>query len=62
FGKLDVARKLFDIMPVRDYISWNAIIGSYASWGLLEEAEWLFRRMQKEDGIEMNVITLEPLC
>ncbi|KAL5098735.1 hypothetical protein RYX36_003062 [Vicia faba] len=55
FGKLDVARHLFDNMPVRDDVSWNTMISCYASRGLWEEAFRLFGRMQ-EEGIEMNVI------
>ncbi|CAL5187459.1 unnamed protein product [Lathyrus oleraceus] len=55
FGKLDVARHLFDNMLVRDDVSWNTIISCYASRGMWEEAFRLFGRMQ-EEGIEMNVI------
>lgn len=55
FGKLEVARRLFDNMPARDDISWNTIISCYTSRGVWEEAFYLFGRMQKE-GIEMNVI------
>ncbi|CAK8539272.1 unnamed protein product [Lathyrus sativus] len=55
FGKLDVARHLFDNMSVRDDVSWNTIISCYASRGMWEEAFRLFGRMQ-EEGIEMNVI------
>jgi pentatricopeptide repeat protein len=55
FGKLEVARQLFDIMPVRDDVSWNTIISCYANRGLWEEAFKLFGRMLGE-GIEMNVI------
>ncbi|KAI5440581.1 hypothetical protein KIW84_010167 [Lathyrus oleraceus] len=31
FGKLDVARHLFDNMSVKDDVSWNTIISCYAS-------------------------------
>ncbi|CAJ2650796.1 unnamed protein product [Trifolium pratense] len=64
FGKLEVARQLFDNMPVRDDVSWNTIISCYANRGLWDEALWLFGRMQKE-GIEMNVIiwnTIAGVC
>ncbi|KAK7263079.1 hypothetical protein RJT34_30663 [Clitoria ternatea] len=55
FGKLEVARQLFDNMSARDVVSWNTIISCYASRGMWEEAFQLFGRMQ-EEGMEMNVI------
>ncbi|XP_061366149.1 pentatricopeptide repeat-containing protein At1g71490 [Gastrolobium bilobum] len=55
FGKLEVARHLFDNMPARDAVSWNTIISCYASRGMWEEAFQLFRSMQ-EEGIEMDII------
>nr|KYP52661.1 Pentatricopeptide repeat-containing protein At1g71490 family [Cajanus cajan] len=36
FGKLEVARHLFDKMPTRDAVSWNTIISCYASRGALK--------------------------
>ncbi|KAK7389358.1 hypothetical protein VNO78_24300 [Psophocarpus tetragonolobus] len=55
FGKLDIARHLFDNMPSRDAVSWNTIISCYASRGMWKEAFQLFGSMQ-EEGVEMNVI------
>uniref|UniRef100_A0A0R0LFR6 Pentatricopeptide repeat-containing protein n=1 Tax=Glycine max TaxID=3847 RepID=A0A0R0LFR6_SOYBN len=55
FGKLEVARHLFDNMPRRDSVSWNTIIRCYASRGMWKEAFQLFGSMQ-EEGVEMNVI------
>ncbi|XP_014496150.1 pentatricopeptide repeat-containing protein At1g71490-like [Vigna radiata var. radiata] len=55
FGNLEVARDLFDNMPVRDAVSWNTIISCYASRGMWEEAFQLFGSMQ-EEGVEGNVI------
>ncbi|RDX95850.1 Pentatricopeptide repeat-containing protein, partial [Mucuna pruriens] len=55
FGKLEVARHLFDKMPSRDAVSWNTIISCYASRGMWKEAFQLFGSMQ-EEGVEMNVI------
>lgn len=55
FGKLEVARELFDIMPARDDVSWNTMISCYASRGLWDEAFRLFGCM-REAGIERNVI------
>nr|XP_004493630.1 pentatricopeptide repeat-containing protein At1g71490-like [Cicer arietinum]XP_012569254.1 pentatricopeptide repeat-containing protein At1g71490-like [Cicer arietinum] len=55
FGKLDVARHLFDNLAVRNNVSWYIIISCYASRGMWEEAFRLFGRMQ-EEGVEMNII------
>ncbi|KAG4981734.1 hypothetical protein GLYMA_10G012200v4 [Glycine max] len=55
FGKLEIARHLFDNMPRRDSVSWNTIISCYASRGIWKEAFQLFGSMQ-EEGVEMNVI------
>lgn len=54
-GDLNVARKLFDEMPVRDEISWNSIISGYASQGMWREAFELFNHMQNQN-VEVNVI------
>ncbi|KAL8225860.1 hypothetical protein R6Q57_018417 [Mikania cordata] len=54
-GDLNVARKLFDEMPVRDCISWNSIISAYASKSMWREAFELFDCMQNEN-VEVNMI------
>lgn len=41
-GRVDDARKLFDVMPDRDECSWNTMIGAYANSGRLNEARKLF--------------------
>ncbi|XP_017980717.1 PREDICTED: pentatricopeptide repeat-containing protein At1g71490 [Theobroma cacao] len=56
FGQVDVARDLFNKMPERDDISWNAMINCYASKGMWGEAFKLFDCMRAED-IELNFIT-----
>lgn len=52
---MNVARKVFDEMPVRDGISWNSIISGYATMGMWREAFELFDRMQNEN-VEVNII------
>lgn len=47
-GSLDDARDVFDSMPHRDVISWNAIISGYAQMQLGEEALQLYSRMKQE--------------
>ncbi|KAI3807092.1 hypothetical protein L1987_23014 [Smallanthus sonchifolius] len=55
YGDLNVARKLFDEMPVRDCISWNSIISAYALKSMWREAFELFDRMRGEN-VEVNMI------
>ncbi|ESQ34505.1 hypothetical protein EUTSA_v10009874mg [Eutrema salsugineum] len=56
FGKVDIARKLFDGMSERDAVSWNTVINCYASPGKWEEALKLFDRMGLS-GVEASVVT-----
>ncbi|KAG1338092.1 putative pentatricopeptide repeat-containing protein [Cocos nucifera] len=48
-GRLDEAQRLFDEMPVRNVVSWTAIISGYMSEGRLEEALDMFRRSLEMD-------------
>ncbi|KAI4330861.1 hypothetical protein MLD38_029106 [Melastoma candidum] len=48
----DVARELFEEMPVKDLVSWNSVIIGYLRRDDLDEAREMFERM-----IERNVIT-----
>lgn len=61
FGEVEVARRLFDRMPTRDSVSWNTMIGIYASRGMWEEAFHLFERL-REEGIEMSIITWNTIA
>ncbi|XP_010534128.1 PREDICTED: pentatricopeptide repeat-containing protein At1g71490 [Tarenaya hassleriana] len=56
FGKVNIARMLFDKMPERDAVSWNAIISCYASEGMWAKASELFDEMRFSVA-EVNVIT-----
>ncbi|XXG89223.1 hypothetical protein AAC387_Pa12g1277 [Persea americana] len=55
-GFIDCACKLFEEMPKKDVLAWNAMIGSLAMHGLGEEALALFSRMDLA-GIVPNEIT-----
>ncbi|PKU70883.1 Pentatricopeptide repeat-containing protein [Dendrobium catenatum] len=45
FGDLNAARKIFDEMPERNTVSWNAMIAGYARSGDVESATSLFNQM-----------------
>ncbi|KAK8930840.1 putative pentatricopeptide repeat-containing protein [Platanthera zijinensis] len=45
-GEIDAARKLFDDIPHRDDIAWNAMIAGYSHVGRSKEALELFSSMQ----------------
>ncbi|KAL9230552.1 hypothetical protein vseg_005890 [Gypsophila vaccaria] len=60
-GRTDRARKLFDEMPERDVVSWNAMIGGLSKEGDFWEGVGFFRRMQSGvggRGIVPNSVTL----
>ncbi|KAL2500735.1 Pentatricopeptide repeat-containing protein [Forsythia ovata] len=42
-----MARELFDRIPIRDVVSWNAMISGYAQIGQFDEALSLFQEMRK---------------
>ncbi|XP_010267060.1 PREDICTED: pentatricopeptide repeat-containing protein At4g02750-like [Nelumbo nucifera] len=53
-GKIEAARELFDKMPERDVVSWNAIITGYWQNGLFEESKRLFQLMPKRNVVSWN--------
>uniref|UniRef100_A0A9I9D2K4 DYW domain-containing protein n=1 Tax=Cucumis melo TaxID=3656 RepID=A0A9I9D2K4_CUCME len=56
-GDIGFARNLFDSMPQRDYVSWNAMIAGYAQRGQSREALNLFKLMQV-DGVKVNEVSM----
>ncbi|KAL9247058.1 hypothetical protein vseg_020529 [Gypsophila vaccaria] len=48
FGKVKIAREIFDNMPSRDYISWTEMIRGYVKNGGFNEALKLFKIMVSE--------------
>lgn len=49
-GRIANARKLFDEMPDRDTIAWNAMLTGYVQLGFYEEALKLFGRMRNSNS------------
>ncbi|XP_027926887.1 pentatricopeptide repeat-containing protein At2g39620 [Vigna unguiculata] len=60
-GQLDSARKVFDKMPTKDVVSWNAMISGYSQSSNPGEAMEIFRRMQME-GVEPDSVSILNLA
>ncbi|KAL4180537.1 hypothetical protein AMTRI_Chr13g125790 [Amborella trichopoda] len=50
-GDMSDATKLFDIMPVRDVSSWNALINGYMKCGDIDSATNLFHEMPEKNVV-----------
>ncbi|KAG5244297.1 pentatricopeptide repeat-containing family protein [Salix suchowensis] len=46
-GRINEAASMFEVMPVRNLISWNAMIAGYTVAGFCKKALVLFRKMQE---------------
>lgn len=49
-GSIDNALRVFEDMPIRNEVSWNAMIAALAFHGQPQDALSLFERMSREDG------------
>ncbi|XP_016476446.1 pentatricopeptide repeat-containing protein At5g50390, chloroplastic-like [Nicotiana tabacum] len=56
WGRIEDARNVFERMPKKNVISWNALIGGYGNHGQGIEAVELFERMVRE-GMMPNHVT-----
>lgn len=54
FGRIGDARKIFDEIPEKDIITWNAMIGGYSQNRQPNEAIELFRQMQEQRGSKVR--------
>eukprot|EP01018_Ginkgo_biloba_P016323 Gb_33311 [translate_table: standard] len=50
------ARQVFDKMPERDVVTWNAMIAGYAQNGNVDEALELFQKMPERNVVTWNVM------
>ncbi|XP_077213305.1 pentatricopeptide repeat-containing protein At1g20230-like [Tasmannia lanceolata] len=53
-GRIKAARHLFDKMPIRDIVSWNAIVAAYWQNGDIEESKKLFDSMPERNVVSWN--------
>ena len=56
-GMVSKAHRVFDELPVRDVVSWTALVAGYTQHGLGEEALQCFQQMNCE-GVSPNAVTL----
>ncbi|KAK6913351.1 E motif [Dillenia turbinata] len=61
WGRLEDARHVFDKMPQKNVISWNALIAGYANHGRGNEAVELFEQMLHEGMVPNHVTFLAVL-
>lgn len=54
-AKLEDARSVFNIMPQRDVVAWNAMIAAYAQHGQVKRVVNLFYQMQPEGVVPDDV-------
>ncbi|XP_055804051.1 pentatricopeptide repeat-containing protein At3g26782, mitochondrial [Solanum dulcamara] len=60
-GEVDLSRKMFDVMPEKDIISWNSMIAVYAQHGLSAQAIEIFRSLAWDREVDYNAVTLSAL-
>ncbi|XP_044478973.1 pentatricopeptide repeat-containing protein At3g02330, mitochondrial-like [Mangifera indica] len=53
-SNLGLAHRVFDLMPDRDVVSWNAVVFGYAACGEMEIASSLFEAMPERDVVSWN--------
>ncbi|KAL4187689.1 hypothetical protein AMTRI_Chr09g20300 [Amborella trichopoda] len=58
-GDMKEASKLFSAMPIRNLVTWNAIIAGHTHNGEGEKVLELFRTMVEQDGIAPDHVTYE---
>ncbi|XP_042475000.1 pentatricopeptide repeat-containing protein At2g37310 [Macadamia integrifolia] len=57
-GNLNMARKLFNGMLVRDTVSWNSMISGYSQAGMYEDCLKLYREMESSSGLKPDRVTV----
>ncbi|KAM1164019.1 hypothetical protein PS2_023383 [Malus domestica] len=61
WGRVEDARHVFDQMPLKNVISWNALIAGYGNHGRGDEAVEMFEKMLQEGMVPNHVTFLAVL-
>ncbi|OVA16655.1 Pentatricopeptide repeat [Macleaya cordata] len=56
FQYLDEARRVFDKMPQRDFVSWTTLITGYSKLGFLDDAYEVFESMPERNSVSWNAM------
>lgn len=59
--EIDSVGKIFDMMPVRDVVSWNTVIAGYAQNGMYVEALNMVRKMGNNGNLKPDSFTLSSI-
>ncbi|KAG7548520.1 Pentatricopeptide repeat [Arabidopsis suecica] len=64
FGRVEMARNVFDVMKNRDVISWNTMISGYYRNGYMNDALMMFDWMVNEgvDPDHATIVSMLPVC
>lgn len=57
-GSLNYSRRIFESMPERTVISWNAMLMGYCKHGMGREVVELFELMREENKVKPNSVTI----
>ncbi|KAL5229782.1 hypothetical protein ABZP36_028558 [Zizania latifolia] len=57
-GDAGAARRVFDEIPCRDVVSWNAMMKAYGRVGMAAEVGRMFQAMVKEGAVVPNAVTV----
>ncbi|KAK8714059.1 hypothetical protein V6N13_149260 [Hibiscus sabdariffa] len=58
FWRVDMARKVFNKMSVRDTVSWNSMISGLVGNCCFDDAVWVLGDMLKDGGIQLDSTTV----
>jgi pentatricopeptide repeat protein len=63
-GRVDVARQMFYLMPVRNIVSWTAMVAGYAQNGQVDEATRFFNQIHQTDmkPNELTFVSVVNAC
>lgn len=59
-GEVESAQKVFDGMPVRDVVAWNALLTGYSQNGRAEEVLMVYDRMRR-DGAHVGSVAVASI-